>query len=177
MARRGLRVLLALLLVGLVAAPAQALATVAHPPGLSEQDQRFMRQAAQAGLFEIDKSELALERSDDPDVRAFAERMIADHSAQAEQLAALAGKLGVALPDTVSPEQAGLLENLRGVDDDQFDREFMKVQVAAHHQAIALFTAEAEQGRHPAVREFAANGLPVLSDHLRHALNVQGHLS
>lgn len=176
--KRAFQALVALLLAALVAAPAQAMATVTHPPKkVSEQDRQFLQQAAQAGLFEIKKSKLALERSDNRHVRAFAKRMIADHSAQAEQLAALAGKLGVPLPDKVNPKQAKLLKMLRGVPDGKFDRAFMRVQVAAHHEAIALFAAEAERGRHPTVRKFAAKSLPVLKDHLRHALKVLEHVS
>jgi putative membrane protein len=172
--RRALQTLLALLVAGLIAVPAQALA---HPPDLSDQDRKFFEHAAQAGMFEVAKSKIALDRSGNHDVRAFARRMIADHSAQAQQLAQLADKLGVVLPDEVSAEQAALLEQLRGVSDEKFDQAFMKVQVNAHQQAIALFQQEADAGQHPAVRAFAAKGLPVLKDHLQHALKVLNHVS
>ena len=66
MARRLIKVLLMLVLAGLIVAPVEASASTQRHTGQdqpSELDRLFMVEAAQAGLFEIKKSQLALERS------------------------------------------------------------------------------------------------------------------
>ena len=62
MAKRSLRLVLMLLLVGLISAPVGAAATPTQSQQssgdhkLSRQDRRFLRQAAQAGLFEVQRA-------------------------------------------------------------------------------------------------------------------------
>jgi putative membrane protein len=92
MAKRSLRMVVLLLLVGLVSAPVGAAATPTQSQQssgdhkLSRQDRRFMRQAAQAGVFEVKKSKLALDRSHNRHVRDFAAQMIRDHTKANQEL-------------------------------------------------------------------------------------------
>ena len=107
-----------LLLVGLVSAPVGAAATPTQTEQssgghkLSWQDRRFMRQAAQAGLFEVSKSELALTRSDNRHVRQFAAQMIRDHTKANRQLKRLAASKGVRLPHRPNAEQRRIIRRL-----------------------------------------------------------------
>ena len=72
-----------LFLSAVASAAILAAPVVAQTPA-STQD--FLNKAVPSNQFEIESSELALERADDDDVRAFAERMIEDHTTAAEQL-------------------------------------------------------------------------------------------
>ena len=105
MVRRALQVLIAFLLAALVSAPATSWAGSRSHDGddgdhghhhgkrsnhVSKQDRLFARQAARSNLFEIKSSLLALQRSEDHDVRAFARLLIRDHSKQQVELAKIA---------------------------------------------------------------------------------------
>jgi putative membrane protein len=167
-----------LLLVGLVSAPVGAAATPTQSQQssdhtLSWQDRRFMRQAAQAGLFEVRKSELALARSHNQHVRQFAAQMIRDHSKANRQLQQLAASKGVTLPHRPNAQQRRILRRLSRLSGKHFDCAYMVVQVRAHIKTIAMFVREVRHGRDPAVKAYAAVTLPVLRMHLhmaRHTL-------
>jgi putative membrane protein len=167
-----------LVLIGLVSAPAGAAATPtrSQPSSgthqLSWQDRRFMRQAAQAGLFEVTKSQLALDRSDNRHVRQFAAQMIRDHTKANQELKQLAASKGVRLPRRPNAHQRMIIRRLARLSGTHFDCAYMAVQVRAHLQAIAIFRREVRQGRDPAVQAYAASTLPVLRMHLRMARHI-----
>jgi putative membrane protein len=173
MAKRAMRLVVMLVLAGLVSAPAGAAATQSQQTSgehkLSRQDRRFMRQAAQAGLFEVKKSELALARSHNRDVRDFAAQMIRDHTKANQELKQLAASRDVRLPRRPNAHQRRIIHRLARLHGRHFDCAYMAVQVRAHLQAIAIFRREVRHGHDPAVRAYAAMNLPVLRMHLRMA--------
>ncbi len=175
MVRRPLQLAVVLLLVGLVWAPVGAAATPTRSRQsggdhtLSWQDRRFMRQAAQAGLFEVRKSELALTRSHNRHVRQFAAQMIRDHTKANQELKQLAASKGVTLPRRPNAHQRMIIRRLARLSGKHFDCAYMTVQVRAHLQAIAIFRREVRHGHDPDVRAYAAANLPVLRMHLRMA--------
>jgi putative membrane protein len=163
-----------LLLVGLVWAPVGAAATPTRSQQssdhkLSWQDRRFMRQAAQAGLFEVNKSEVALDRSDNRHVRQFAAQMIRDHTKANQELKQLAASREVRLPRRPNAHQRMIIRRLARLSGKHVDCAYMAVQVRAHLQAIAIFRREVRHGHDPAVKAYAAKTLPVLRMHLRMA--------
>ena len=186
MPRRWLVVLLVGLVAGLLLVPGSAHAATASQQaaaapatshhGVSSFDRHFMRAAAQAGLFEIRSSRLALARSHDRRVRAFARRMIRDHTRMAAMLAALAARKGVTLPKRPNAQQRAILRRLAGLHGRAFDRAYIAAQIRAHIQAIALFRLEVHFGSNRQVRELAAASLPTLRLHLRLARQVAAHL-
>ena len=64
--------------------------------------QSFVWSAALTDMKEIHLGELALQKSDDADVKSFARRIIADHKSACKKLRALAEKKGLNYPDTNS---------------------------------------------------------------------------
>ena len=74
----------------LILSAAFGLATMgaAWAQGMTAQD--FVNQAASGGLFEVQSSELALQRSQDAKVQEFANQMITDHTANNQELMATA---------------------------------------------------------------------------------------
>lgn len=62
--------------------------------------QHFVNQAVWGGDKEVALGRLALERSQNPDVRAFAQRMIADHSRANNRLITIADNEGLSYPAT-----------------------------------------------------------------------------
>jgi putative membrane protein len=139
-------------------------------------DQDFLIQAAQANLAEVELGRLAQRNATNADVRSFALHMTDDHSALMAELTKLAQKKGVRLPtgpDEAYRKNAAWLSEKRGGD---FDREYIRMMVADHVQAVSLFEGEAERAADPDVCCWAESTLPTLRDHLEMARDLEDEI-
>ncbi|HWJ73243.1 MAG TPA: DUF4142 domain-containing protein [Kaistia sp.] len=122
----------------------------------------FARTAAVSGLFEVQASQLALERSKDAAIREFAQMMITDHTKADGELRQTAGTM--TLPKTLDPSHQALIDALKAAGPN-FDTLYVEQQIAAHKEAVALFTRFSETGPNGALRGLAAKLLPTLQHH------------
>jgi putative membrane protein len=137
----------------------------------------FVMAAGASNLFEIQSSELALQRSTTPAVQSFAQQMIADHTNAGKKLdAVLAGSnSAVTPPKMLDARHQALLEQLSQAEGERFDAEYIRMQVQAHQEAVALFTAYADGGDDAKLRAFATETLPVLRHHYEEVRKLAGH--
>ncbi len=129
----------------------------------------FAERAASSNQFEISSSELALQVSQSEEVRAFAEQMIADHSAAGERMVVAAAAEGLTPTKTLMPDHQAQLDSLSTSTPETFDDAYLAAQVAAHTEAVALFEGYATQGTEGPLKDFAAETLPALQGHLEMA--------
>jgi putative membrane protein len=129
--------------------------------------QDFVTAAGQAGIVEIRTSRMALEKSSNPDVKAFAQMMIDQHTAANEALAAAATSAALIPPsDTLDDFHMRRINDLTETDGDaDFDADYMHLQVDAHNDAIKLFEAYSSDGQIAQVKDFAIATLPTLTEH------------
>ncbi len=133
-----------------------------RPTGI---DAEFVDKASIVGRAQLQASQLALDRSSNPDVKAFARRMVDDHGRIASALRRLGAQKGV-------PVQARMLVDpavsaLRIKHGRAFDTGYVELAGPhAHEEMIRLYEAEAHSGRDPQLRAFAADTLPMLKAHL-----------
>lgn len=138
---------------------------------ISAEDQEFLTKAIQAGVAEVRLSELALEKAQNEDVRAFAERMVQDHTAANQRLLGLAERAGETRPMEMDQKHQAMLQQLSQLSGEQFDRQYMQGQVQDHQAAVALFSTEANQPTGP-VDALAGELLPALQQHLEMAQEI-----
>ncbi|WP_018927629.1 DUF4142 domain-containing protein [Pseudomonas umsongensis] len=138
----------------------------------------FVDDAAAVGIAEVETSKLALEKSSSADIKAFAKMMITDHSKANEELAALAKKHDIEVPDsTTLVKQAK--EKILDLREESFDKAYANNQVKAHEEAIERFKKEANtvtDDRTKGATElkaFAQKMLPTLENHLALAKKLQ----
>lgn len=131
--------------------------------------ENFTDEASAKGLAEIRTAELALKESQSEDVRAFAQKMIDDHTRNRQQLAELAQQHDLELSDeaTLMDRAKALILQLR--QGENFDKAYANNQVAAHKQTIELYRQYLEEGDNEALKAYAKATLPTLEEHLRHA--------
>lgn len=153
-----------------VAAPAVlALGVVACLPAsadtkLSPGDTQFVQDASQAGATEIAASKLALTNSSNPQVRKFAQQMIADHAKLARSLDVVATEKGLGPSPGADSALVGKLQGLKG---DDFDKAYIdEVAVGGHQKAVELFQKESESGMDPQLKGAATHALPTIRHHL-----------
>jgi putative membrane protein len=157
---------------GLVAAvPAVAQPPQPAPPMSTA---TFLQAAAGSDQFEITEAQTALGQSRNPQVRAFAEAMIRDHTADAEGLRQAAESAGLPPPKmAMTGDQAKLLSGLQALRGHDFDADYAKQQGLAHTQALVVTQAYASGGPDPAVRRAAQKAVPMIQHHLEMAQQIK----
>jgi putative membrane protein len=123
-------------------------------------------------MFEIQLGKIA-QRSSNPMVKQFADRMVTDHTNLQNQLKMVASGQGVTLPTAVSPSEQATIDRLSKLSGPDFDREYINTMVKDHKDDISEFHHEATTGSDPAVKNLAENALPTLQEHLTLAENAQ----
>ncbi len=127
-----------------------------------------------SGMAEVELSRLALDKSQNAEVRQFAERMVTDHTRANEELQALAQKKGVSLPTTLDAEHQTAKQRLQGLSQAEFDRAYVDVMVKDHEAAVELFSEQAESASDGDVKSFAEKTLPILREHLKQIQVIHG---
>ncbi len=125
----------------------------------------FVRNAGQAGIFEVESAELALQKPSSDTVRAIARRLRDDHSKANAELLRLAGDKGLEAPQGPSAMQQATLERLGGLTGTEFDEQFVVEQRQAHRQAIDLFERVSRSLGDGGLQGFASRTLPTLREH------------
>ncbi len=135
--------------------------------GATEQDREFVTGAAAGGAYEIQSSQIALQKTNSPRVRMIAQHMVHDHTEAGQQLMAIAQKEGVSATDSPNADQQQMIAKLNRLNGESFDDEYVTQQKAAHEQVIALFKKESADGSDAAIRGFAVNNLGLMQAHYR----------
>jgi putative membrane protein len=137
-------------------------------------DRLFAMAAGAGGLAELVSSQAALARSRDEEVRKFAQQMVTDHTQAHQQLTQVVANKGIGLPLTLDLKDQAAFGALSVLQPEAYDREYARYQVAAHLGMVQLFQAEAQNGRDPEIKGFAAQNLPKLQHHLQMARQLMG---
>lgn len=140
---------------------------------LSASDQRFIKEAAEGGMAEVELGKLAVQKASSDDVKQFGQRMIDDHSKANYNLKEVASSLGVNLPQHLSAKDEATKEQLSKLSGDQFDKAYVRDMVKDHKADVAAFRAESSTGRDASLKSFATQMLPTLRDHLKNAQNIE----
>jgi len=139
-------------------------------------DQSFISSAAEANLVEIDTAKMVGQKSTDPAVKDFANRMVADHTQASQSLASLAEMRGVKLPTEPGITERNQKDELQKLSGSKLDDAYVRDELQGHKEAIAAFENEIENGQNQEVKNYAAKTLPTLQDHIRIAEDIAGKL-
>jgi putative membrane protein len=138
----------------------------------SKSDASFMTDAANDNLAEIELGKVVQQKSQNADVKAFAQRMVDDHTKANQELEPIATKMGVSLPKAPTGSHAKVVKEL-SKKDKRFDHEYAEAMVEDHEKAVKLFEKTSKKGDSEEVRQFAAKTLPTLQEHLKMAKDLK----
>ena len=136
-------------------------------------DKSFLQDAYQANLAEIRMGELAQAKTGSPEVKAFAERMIAEHTKAGAQIKELSDSKKVTVntePTMVAQGKAKLADAKTGAD---FDKSFASDMVSDHKSVVEAFEKAANESQDADVKALAQKMLPTLKEHLSMAYGLQ----
>jgi putative membrane protein len=132
-------------------------------------DVEFILKAAQGGMAEVELGRVASQQAASDEVKKFGQRMVDDHGKGGEELKTIAQSRGITLPADIEPRDKALKDRLAKLNGKTFDRTYMRNMVADHKTDVAEFKREANSGKDPEVKAWAAKMLPTLEDHLKDA--------
>ncbi|WP_209589204.1 DUF4142 domain-containing protein [Massilia sp. UBA6681] len=148
-------------------APAAPASSAAPATKLDRSDRNALIEMAQANMAEISTGKLALSKAVNPEIKAYAQRMVDEHSKTLAEVQALAQAKGVELPKelTVKHKAKGaMLEALKG---DIFDRTYMKQSGRRDHRVThEQLRDNMDKIKDPDIKALAMKMRPVVEQHL-----------
>jgi putative membrane protein len=128
---------------------------------------RFLEEANIINRTEIEMGRLANERGQSASERKLGKRTVHDHTLLENKLKALATSKDIVLSKQVDIKHQNMIDKLAAYSGAAFDRCYVAEQVTDHQTAIALFQQAAAENQNRSVRDFAANSIPFLQQHLQ----------
>jgi len=139
-------------------------------------DQEFVQKAASGGMHEVALGKIAAAKATGDAVKKFAEQMVTDHTKVNEELKKAATSAGLTVPETMNEKHQKEVERFMNYKGSDFDRDYVKHMLADHEADVALFTRASKEAKNPAIKDFAANTLPVITAHLEQSKNSTNKL-
>lgn len=138
----------------------------------------FAKKAAAMGIAEVEMGRLGSQKATDPDVKAFAQKMVQDHTNANKELMAAAKSKGLETPTEPDTMHKGMMKKfeMQKADND-FDHDFMQQMVRDHEKAVELYQSAAnDTDVDPELRALAKKTLPHLQQHLKEAQRLEQKL-
>ena len=144
---------------------------------MKSSDAKFAMKAAQGGMAEVQLGQLAAQKASNPDVKAFGQQMVDDHSKANDELKSVAAKENMNLPATLDSKDQALYTKLQGMSGADFDKAYVKAMVKDHQEDVKEFQKEADKGKDPQIKSFASQTLPTLQQHLSKIQSIMSNMS
>jgi putative membrane protein len=135
----------------------------------------FVDAAAVSDMYEVEAGKIASERGQSASVKSFGAKMATAHT---ETTTKLKAALASTHPDITPParlddRRQGMIDELRGAKDADFDGRYIAQQIDAHKEALILMKGYAKDGDTPEIKKLAAKTAPIVQMHLSMAEKIQ----
>lgn len=141
--------------------------TPANKDQVARGDRKFIEEAANSGMFEVQVSQLASAKATDANVKSFASMLVDHHTAANNELTKIANARGVELPAAPKRSLRSDIEKLGKKSGEEFDRDFVRnVGIKAHEKDIKLFEKASKDVKDAELKAFVDKTLPTLREHL-----------
>lgn len=143
---------------------------------VSPAEQDFMMKAGNANLAEIEMSRMAVQKSQNDDVKDYAHMIEMDHSEALDSLRDLMKSKQLSPPGSLLPDVKQDIDRLNTLAGAEFDREFINMMVSDHQKTVEVFRDISNIAQTEDVKEYASKMLPKLEMHLEKAQRLQSKL-
>ncbi len=145
-------------------------ATASGTAKMSAADKKAMNDMAIANMAEVETGKLALSKSQNAEVKTFAQQMVDDHGKALSELQTLAQSKGVTLPTEVDAKHKAMMAKLEKLSGDAFDKEYMKQAGLNDHKAThAKLKKISKSAKDADVKAAADKTMPTVEQHLKAA--------
>jgi putative membrane protein len=137
---------------------------------LSKADQKMLMDMAQGNMAEVATAKLAQSKSQNDQVKTFAQQMIDDHTKGLAEVQQLASTKGVTLPTEPDKKHKAIADKLAGLSGAAFDKAYMKqAGLADHKQMHSLLARAQSKAKDPDIKAVAGRLQPIVDQHLKAA--------
>jgi putative membrane protein len=168
------------ILLPLSALLVMGLSTAAH--AAAPNDAQIAAIVVAANTVDVDAGKLAKSKTTNKEVRAFADRMVTDHTGVNKQAVALVQKLHVTPEEndtskTLKQDGASTLTRLKGLSGKAFDKAYVDNEVSYHETVIdALDKTLIPSASNSELKGLLVKVRPAFVEHLEHAKHIQAQL-
>jgi putative membrane protein len=128
-------------------------------------DKQFIRAAAEGGIAEVKLGMLAVQKGG-PDVKAFGQKMVDDHTTINKDMASVADSLGILLPKKMNKDDQAEYDKLNALSGDAFDKEYIFFMAKAHRTDLHDFRMEATTASDPGLQTEVVKAAMMIREHL-----------
>ena len=143
---------------------------------VTDDDKKFLATAAQSDQNEIALSQLAEQKATNPAVKAFAEKMVKEHTQMTASMKPFADSWGLTAPTGPDSDHQKELDKLNGLSGNDFDKEYMDQMVTDHSKALSAFTTEAKDTKDVKFRAAVLKGKTAVAAHKNMAYDLKKKL-
>jgi predicted outer membrane protein len=157
---------------GAAATGGAATSAASSAPGgsMSKGDQKALVDMAQANMAEIEGGKLAQSKSQNDQVKTFAQQMIDDHTKALNDVQQVAQQKGVTLPSEPDAKHKAMAAKLEKMSGSAFDKAYMaQAGVADHKKVHSMLMQDQKRVKDPDVKKLADTMAPVVEQHLKAA--------
>lgn len=149
----------------------------AHAQSLAKADEKALKDMAMANMAEVETGKLALQKSQNAEVKSFAQQMVDDHTKGLDEVKAVAQAKGVTLPAELDAKHQAMGKKLAALSGDKFDRAYVEqAGVKSHREAKAIVTKAQSGGKDADVKAVAAKLQPTIDQHMGHVQQLSASI-
>ncbi len=141
--------------------------------GLSDADKRFLRQSARGAAYELQISRMAAQKAADPDVKQYAQMIVADHTSSNEALHQVSAKAGVTLPSAPTRSETRRANRLQALSGSAFDKAYVQEVKQANQRDIKDETKELSSTENQQVKTLVSKFRQMDEKHAQAASSLQ----
>lgn len=137
---------------------------------LTGADKKGIMDMNMANMAEVAAGKMAVAKAQNPDVKAFAQQMIDDHSKALTDVQSLAQTKGVTLPTELDAKHKAMAAKLDKLSGEKFDKEYMKNAGVSDHKTVhAMLMKDEKAAKDADVKALAGKMLPTVEQHMKSA--------
>jgi putative membrane protein len=145
-------------------------ATASGTMKMSKADSKGIMDMAMVNMAEIEMGKLAQSKSQNAEVKTFAQQMIDDHTKGLQEVQTVAAAKGVTLPTELDAKHKAMAAKLAKLEGEKFDKEYMKVGgTGGHKEALAMLNKNEKSAKDADVKGLATKMKPTVEQHLKAA--------
>lgn len=129
-------------------------------------DAKFATAAANGGLAEVALGKLAVQKTNNAQIKDFANMMITDHGKANDELMAIAKEKNITLPAMPDSAHMKKADELSKMSEHDFNKAYVSAMIDGHKKTLSLMQDEAKNGSDGTLKAFAAQTAPVVQKHL-----------
>jgi len=135
-------------------------------PFVTNTDKQYAQAMAVRGIAEIRLGQAALEKTDRPDVKEVAHRMVSDYLNWSAGMDKAAARLSIPLPKDVDGKDKIEIDRILALSGPEFDQAYLKEVIRLQQKALTMSHHEASDAAVSGFRHWAGVVIPQIQDQI-----------